>query len=336
VFIKPIQIPYHISQYEALTRRMTAGNTHDYVLSHYKRLMAGYRGEQSMDYALSYLSDKDFRIFHNLRLYDHVHYFQIDFLVLCDRFALVLEVKNILGKLTFDTEMRQLIRELDDDIDIFDDPITQAEYLTESLHQWLNERGWSLPIINRVVIASDAQIQVTNLKSDRIKKIVRRANLKAELFTIDKQFSKMHLSAEVLKKVSTALLAAHQPLIIKPFRSLIKPEAIIKGVRCPDCGVLPMIRQLRNWHCHSCGAKSKNAHIASLCDYLLIYGSKITNQQCREFLKYDAESTVKKVLHTVSGRYEGGTKSRSYFLSQELLENRCRPDYLRRRPEYLE
>jgi hypothetical protein len=158
VYIKPIQIPYHISQYEALTWRMKAGGTRDYVLSNYKRLVAGYRGEQSMDYALSYLPGNDLRIFHNLRLYDHVHYFQIDFLVLCDRFALILEVKNILGKLIFDTEMRQLIRELDDDIDIFDDPITQAEYLTDSLDQWLNERGWSLPIINRVVIASAAQI----------------------------------------------------------------------------------------------------------------------------------------------------------------------------------
>lgn len=195
-----------------------------------------------MDYSLSYLSEIDFRIFHNLRLYDHVHYFQIDFLVLCDRFALILEVKNILGKLTFDTEMRQLIRELDDDIDIFDDPITQAEYLTDSLHQWLSERGLSLPIINRVVIASAAQLQVTNLNSEQVKKIVRRANLKAELFTIDKQFSKEQLSADALKKVSTALLAAHSPLIIKPFRSLIKPEAIVNGVRCSECGAMPMVK----------------------------------------------------------------------------------------------
>ncbi|MFD2693304.1 nuclease-related domain-containing protein [Sporolactobacillus shoreicorticis] len=47
-----------------------------------------------MDYALSHLPDKDFHIFHNLRLYDHVDYFQIDFLVLCDRYALILEVKR--------------------------------------------------------------------------------------------------------------------------------------------------------------------------------------------------------------------------------------------------
>lgn len=314
MFIKPIQIPYHILQYEALTRRMKAGNTCDYVLSLYKRLMSGYRGEQSMDYAISYLPDKDFRIFHNLRLYDHVHYFQIDFLILCDRFALILEVKNILGKLTFDTEMRQLIRELDDDIDIFDDPITQAEYLTGSLHQWLNERGLSLPIINRVVIASAAQIQVTNLKSDQIKKIIRRANLRAELFTINKQFSKAHLSEADLESISDALLAAHKPLIIKPFRSLIKPEAIIKGVRCPDCGALPMVKVKQKWRCTHCDQLSSVVHLSALRDYCLIYGKAITNKQCREFLMLESEFAARRLLHSQSSHFEGEKKSRVYYL----------------------
>jgi len=89
VFDKPIQIPYHVLQYEALTRRMKAGSTRDHVLSLYKRAFAGWHGEQSMDDPLSYLPDKEFRIFHNLRLSDYVHVFQIDFLVLCDRFALI-------------------------------------------------------------------------------------------------------------------------------------------------------------------------------------------------------------------------------------------------------
>ncbi|SFG60763.1 nuclease-related domain-containing protein [Sporolactobacillus nakayamae] len=321
MFIKPIQLPYHIRQYEALTHRLKADSTCDYVLSQYKRLMAGYRGEQSLDFALSYLSDKDFRIFHNLRLYDHVHYFQIDFLVLCDRYALILEVKNILGKLTFDTEMRQLIRELDDDIDVFDDPITQAEYLTGSLHQWLDERGLSLPIINRVVVASAAQIQVTNLKSDRIKKIVRRANLKAELFTIDKQFSKAHLSTDVLNKVSAALLEAHQSLIIKPFRSLIKPEAIIKGVRCPDCGAMPMRKVKQHWHCAGCDHLSKTAHLLALLDYRLIHGPAITNKQCRDFLMMTSETTVKKLLRSVASHFEGEKKARIYYLPADFCAN---------------
>ncbi|MET1249107.1 hypothetical protein ABWW58_09990 [Sporolactobacillus sp. STCC-11] len=196
--------------------------------------------------------------------------------------------------------------------------ITQAEYLTGSLHQWLDERGLSLPIINRVVVASAAQIQVTNLKSDRIKKIVRRANLKAELFTIDKQFSKAHLSTDTLNKVSAALLEAHQPLIIQPFRSLIKPEAIIKGVRCPDCGAMPMRKVKQHWHCAGCDHLSKTAHLLALLDYRLIHGPAITNKQCRDFLMMKSEFAARRLLHAQSSHFHGEKKSRVYYLSSGL------------------
>ncbi|MDN3955860.1 nuclease-related domain-containing protein [Sporolactobacillus laevolacticus] len=321
--MKKIEIPYHVHQYEVFIRRLKPGPLRDDLTSLYKRAMAGFRGEQSLDYPLSYLPNEEFSIFHNLRLFDGLHHFQIDFLVLCSRFALILEVKNIIGKLTFDTDLNQLIRELDDATDVYDDPILQAEYLKMQLGEWLDRHfGISVPIVDLVVIASSAQLQVTDLKSDKIKKIVRRAKLKAELLQLNEQFTKEHLSPETMKKVADQLLANHHPRVIKKFTTRLKPDDLIQGVQCPDCGAFSMMRKARTWYCHSCDRTSKNAHIEALYDYLHIYGPKITNKKCREFLKFNAESTVKKLLHTFSERYEGGTKSRTYFLSKRLLKTR--------------
>lgn len=91
--------------------------------------------------------------------------------------------------------------------------------------------------------------------------VVRRANLRAELSRFSKQFSKAHLSVRDLDNISDALLAAHKPLIIKPFRSLINPEAIIKGVRCPECGAMPMEKLKQSWICPHCEHTSRTAHL---------------------------------------------------------------------------
>lgn len=318
--MKKIEIPYHVHQYEVFIRRLKPGPLRDDLTSLYKRAMAGFRGEQSLDYPLSYLPNEEFSIFHNLRLFDGLHHFQIDFLVLCSRFALILEVKNIIGKLTFDTDLNQLIRELDDATDVYDDPILQAEYLKMQLYEWLDRHfGISVPIVDRVVIASSAQLQVTDLKSDKIKKIVRRAKLKAELLQLNEQFAKDYLSPETMKKIADQLLANHHPRVIKKFTTRLKPDDLIKGVQCPGCSAIPTIKQKQKWKCMSCGHLSRAANITALRDYYLMYGPAITNKKCRDFLLLKSELTARRLLHTVCDYFEGENKARTYYLSRNLL-----------------
>lgn len=322
MYLKKIKIPYHVQQYEAFSRRLAPAALRADAESRLKRGMAGYRGEQSLDYPLSYLPNEEFFIIHNLRLFDGAHYFQIDFLILCPRFFVIFEVKNIAGKLTFDTELLQLIRELNQTTDVFDDPISQAENLNAQLFEWLEARcGISaMPIVDRVVIASHAQLQVTDLKNHRIRKIVRRSNLKSALIKLNQQHSKECLDAKLVEEIAKTLLAQHQPSIINIFSSSpAEPNDIIRGVQCPDCGILPMNRDNRIWHCASCGHVSKTAHLAALRDYFLIFGPAITNKQCRDFLMLDSATIAKRLLQAVTSHYEGEKKARIYHLSFQLL-----------------
>ena len=63
------------------------------------KFMAGYKGEQAIEYPLSFLSETKYSILHDIRLFDQKHYFQIDALIVSSCFLLFLEIKNIIGTL---------------------------------------------------------------------------------------------------------------------------------------------------------------------------------------------------------------------------------------------
>lgn len=75
MYLKPIELPYHVRQYETFVRRFGNGAAHAVAESLYKRAMAGFRGERSLTYPLRYLAEDQFSIFHNLRLSDSLYFF---------------------------------------------------------------------------------------------------------------------------------------------------------------------------------------------------------------------------------------------------------------------
>lgn len=104
-----IRITPRMEKLEVLIKRL--GNTHPKwpeTAAEYNRRMAGYRGEKSLDFHLSMLSDSKYLIFHGLRLLYRQFYFQIDILLLCSSFAMVLEVKNMTGEISFEKEFNQV------------------------------------------------------------------------------------------------------------------------------------------------------------------------------------------------------------------------------------
>lgn len=94
----------------------------------------------------------------------------------------------------------------------------------------------------------------------------------------------------------------------------IKPSELVKGVCCPKCKSLPMIRKNKVWACNSCSFCSKYAHIDSLKDYVLLIGQTITNQQLRSFLCLSSRSISTNLLKSMNLKHSGNTKGRVYEL----------------------
>lgn len=134
MFVKDFEMPLAIHKLMALEKRLIAGHCmKPEVTSELARRLAGHKGEQSLLYYLQQLPEKEYFIFHNLRLQLRDFYFQIDFLVLTNRFALILETKNIMGTLFFDSGFGQFIRIKDGEENGFQDPLTQARRQQELL-----------------------------------------------------------------------------------------------------------------------------------------------------------------------------------------------------------
>lgn len=110
MIVKERKMPVHLLQLEALLRRLPAHHPkRNVVAENLAKFMAGYKGEQAIEYPLSFLSETKYSILHDIRLFDQKHYFQIDALIVSSCFLLFLEVKNIIGTLIFDAKFNQLI-----------------------------------------------------------------------------------------------------------------------------------------------------------------------------------------------------------------------------------
>ena len=111
LIVKRREIPIRLQKLEALSRRLSKDHSiRPQIEEELLRRWKGYRGEQSVDFYLNKLPEKEYMIFHNLRLENENYYFQIDTLILTSYFALTLEVKNISGTLYFESTFSQMIQ----------------------------------------------------------------------------------------------------------------------------------------------------------------------------------------------------------------------------------
>ncbi|WP_369901923.1 nuclease-related domain-containing protein [Bacillus manliponensis] len=89
MIVKERKIPIHLMQLEALWRRLPENYLkREEIAEDIKRQKAGYKGERSVDYQLTFLKPEKYRVFHDVRLFDGTHYFQLDTLVLSSKFLL--------------------------------------------------------------------------------------------------------------------------------------------------------------------------------------------------------------------------------------------------------
>jgi ribosomal protein L37AE/L43A len=324
MIVKSHQMSYSLKQLEALLRRLPV-NHPKYKKLHewYTKRMAGNKGEELVLYPISSLPNEDYFIFHDLRLFNGLDYFQLDFLILSTQLAIIMEVKNIAGKLRFQPNFHQLIRVKLGVEEVFPDPINQVERQSEQLERFLDNCSIpKLPIESIVVISSPRSIiEMDHNQSLIAKKVIHAASLPATISSLKKKYKKQTISKDLLSEISTFLIENNTPLkqnILE--KQKISPFELIKGVICPKCNCVPMNRKRGFWFCESCRTTSKDEHLNALIDYAYIINSYISNGKTRSFLQLQSESTARKILTELNCQSFGEKKGRNYKISF-LLDN---------------
>lgn len=258
--------------------------------------------------------------FHDLRLQGKPHPFQIDLLVLSSYFFLILEVKNIAGELYFDDKFQQLIRQLNDQNEAFDDPILQVNLQRKQLQAWLFEKKLAFVPIETLVISTNPKsiLRADNkLLSDIV---LRKKSLPLKLDELTTKYRKEMIPKKELKKLANSLLKAHKPYIPNVLEAYdIQPDELLTGVQCPKCAVLPMERKWGMWVCSSCSFTSRDAYLRALRVYALLIKPTITNCEFRRFLQLESEYLASRLLSSLNLPYTGTTRNRVYSLNLQDL-----------------
>ncbi|MBS4178487.1 nuclease-related domain-containing protein [Lederbergia citrea] len=318
LIIKQRKIPIKIKKLEALLRRLPMSHSKwKEVVAEAARSWAGYRGEESLDYYLSFLPDKEYFIFHDLRIPYKTHHFQMDFLIQTNYFLLILEVKNISGTITFDPDLNQMIRTLNGIEEAFPDPVQQVKHQQFQLSSLLQQKKYkNVPIESLVVMANPySLLKMPAKRPDYLQKVIRSTRLLEKIQFFHKKHKDEKLTRSELRKISKLLLindTPHNPNMLQRFE--LSKSDILPGVFCEKCSTMTMSRSKGSWVCNRCSYSYKNAHLNALEDYSFLINSTISNSETRKFLQLSSSSVAQKLLKTSNFTPTGTTKDRRYHL----------------------
>lgn len=314
--IKPRQIPLIVEEVDAVLSRLPPFHSKRPHLEEEKRnYMSGYNGERQIDYFLDSYINGSPHYYASLRLLQDNKAFQIDTLIVTNYFILIIESKNIRGKLIFEKNSTQVIRELNGTVQGFQNPIVQVARQKKLLNAWLKRHKFPpIPIIDLVGIADRRTIISTTKDNMQIfNKLFYADVIEEEIIQLERMYHQVQLTPKQLQKLKHILLKKHTPAppsILK--KHGITLEELLFGARCPTCGQFHLKRVAKKWYCGKCLSYSTIAHQAGIRDYLLIISERITNKECREFLMIDCPNLAKRLLKKMNLPTTGANKNRLY------------------------
>ncbi|MEK5067413.1 nuclease-related domain-containing protein [Sporosarcina sp. FSL K6-1508] len=277
----------------------------------YAAMKAGFGGERQLDKVFeNYSFPMKYRVLHDLSLTSSTH-FQIDTLFITPSYGIIFEVKNIAGELKVVNNPPQLIRTLDNgEVKGFNSPITQVQSNCELLQDWFHSRDISLPVYGAVVLAYSKQrielfdTTVPFLFPNAIPTYIRHLPTTTPL-----------LDDAAFTRLTDEFIASHREFIPPPICSTYPTirDKIIQGVACPSCGFLGMKKYMKGWRCTECDRTSIDAHKQAIREWFLLYGGKMMNKDCRDFLQIERQSATR-ILQSMDLRKEGENRNRTYSM----------------------
>ncbi|WP_058308273.1 NERD domain-containing protein [Gracilibacillus massiliensis] len=306
---------FYLQQLEATIQRLSH---HDCVQleKSFGREIAGYTGEKNLPYYLDSLPSVS-RLF-GIRLPFQHHFFQIDGLVVFPKKIFICEVKHLKGKITLN-QSNQLIQETENEqIQVYDNPLIQAQYQKDKLESFLSSSGFQSPSIHPVIVFTHPGANLNFQQPDIIP--IQQLPIRMKEILLDSKATPF--STSQLKKLTSFLSKNHQERqtdILAKFK--ISPKTIKRGVFCSKCVQVKVTRIYGTWYCPKCGTKDKNMHVKALKDWALIFGPTITNKQARYFLDIESIDLAKRLLNQRHFPSKGTYRNRKHDLS--LLLNKC-------------
>lgn len=230
---------------------------------------------------------------------------------------IILEVKNISGKLEFKADYKQVVRWINDDEEGFASFHLQVERQKRQLEKWLqNNKFPSIPVDYFIVMANPRTI-VTSIPANHriLEKVIPIAEIPLSINSTTTKFTRTKLKKNELSKLTEILANDHTEStnnLLANFK--ISGEDLKKGVACPNCLSIPMKRKTGIWHCNDCQHQSRDAHHKAIKELVCLMGDGVSNQMVRDFLLIKSPVTTKRLLRSMKLTIKGVNKGSRYYL----------------------
>ncbi|WP_370048184.1 nuclease-related domain-containing protein [Lysinibacillus sp. RC79] len=298
---------------EMLERRLPKSHPKStYYQEMLNRTRAGYAGEQRVDQEWQeiYLEHVHY-LLHDVVLKDEgVSIHQMDTLLMSQNFILIVEIKNIVGRVEYMEDHHQFIRvTYDGKVDGFRNPFDQVKRHARFLRQIFQKAGDHIPIIYMIVSANPNMIMTSSLSAQPIIHVSGLAEKVEQLFN---QHQQAYLSEEILRELSKHILKMHKPT---QWTLDMKMDELKKGVLCSKCDYrFAMHYRQGKWQCENCGEVDNQAFNNALKDYRYMYGELISNSSLQDFFGISCAKTVYKILKSLQLQEVGAKKDRKYII----------------------
>lgn len=289
----------------------------NYLVSKRHRAVAGIRGEERMRQRfIEFQPDEEVHALWDIGLAIGSWKTQFDGIVLTERGAIIIDSKNISGKLHFDDKTGEFYRFDDNDVkEVFDDPRIQLNKNIRFLSKWFARRKIHLPVSGLIVFTPKSCEFIARPKGKHLCKVYQMPEY---LFQILKAFP---LEAEPpnLLKIKKRIVGGHVPYLRSPIceKYYIEVSEIRTGVQCQACQAYGMERIKKSWQCGGCGHRDRQAHKFALREYFSLIDTHITNQAFREWCGISSSSVAKRLLAQFDLETSGESKAWKYSLKKK-------------------
>lgn len=273
---------------------------------------AGQGGEERFDhyFAASPVAFPHLML-HNVTLHSF-RIFQLDSVMITPWCVYIFEIKNMNGRMEFRDGPVQMLQTRDDGTVIGrKSPIEQIAENEWLLGEWLGMRQISLPVRSVLVLSYTKQIAENVPASQPVIFSHQLPRFLNQLSVEPAIFSMVEMKSLAQALVKGLVIFQPRPICSNPRYPI---DVMLRGVWCAGCNRLGMERRYGSWVCPGCGVSSKDAHLRTIRDWLLLTGEPITNKKCREVLGVDDRRLVTRLLSDADLKRTGTHKGAKYLL----------------------
>lgn len=303
----------------SLISRLTAVHSQrNYLEGKLHRTAAGIRGEERMRQRfIEFQPDEEVQALWDIGLAIGSWKTQFDGIVLTERCAIIIDSKNISGRIHFDEKTGEFYRFDNNDIkEVFDDPRIQLNKNIRFLSKWFGQKKIKLPVSGLIVFTPKNCEFIVRPKGKHLCKVYQMPEY---LFQIQKAFP-LEAEPPKLQKIKKQIISGHIPYLRTPLcgKYFIEVSDIRSGVKCMECQTYGMKRIKKSWQCPGCRHRDRQAHQFALREYFSLIDTSITNQAFREWCGVESRFVAARMLAQFDLEIiNGESKLQSYRLKQK-------------------